>query len=371
MIYLDYAASSVPFCEAIEEMRRVSLETFGNPGSLHIAGAGGRRSLQKSRFVLAEAMNVHPEEIFFTSGGTEANNWALRSLFGTRTNGHLVCSATEHSSILKTVEELARQGLRVTWLKPDRSGRILPEDAEAAIQPNTLALCVHAVNNETGVIQDVDGLAAVADRHRIPYFCDGVQSFGHADLNLHKADLISLSAHKFGGPKGVGCLVVRRCPGFSPMILGGGQEFGLRSGTENTPAIAGMAAAAKLTREAQALEISRQEALRDLLAQSLRQICPDLEIAGEASPRTAILCCRFPGITGEEMVMRLDLAGICASPGAACAARDGEPSRVLRSMGYSPTEAAEFLRFSPGRLTTEDEIFQTVRAIGRILEKRS
>jgi len=367
MIYLDYAASSPPFSEAVEKMAGLSCSCFGNPGALHRAGTDARRILQESRFILAGLTNVRPEEIFFTSGGTEANNWAVTCAGGRR---HILCSAAEHSSVLAAAAQMQKKGYEVTYLNPDREGRILPEAVEAALRPDTGLLCVQAVNNETGVIQDVDALGDLAHQKGVRYFCDGVQSFGQVSQALHKADLVSLSAHKLGGPRGTGCLIVRQPHGIAPMLLGGGQEFGMRSGTENLPAIAGFALAAQLAVQNLSQEQQRMAELTRLLETELLRIAPGLRIAGAGAMRSHILSCAFPGISAEEMVVRLDLRGICASPGAACGAGSGKPSHVLRSMGYSPQEAAEFVRFSPGRGTTAREIHETVSAVADILKKR-
>lgn len=371
MIYLDYAASSPPFPQAIDEMRTVSLDQFGNPGALHKLGADARGILQKSRLLLAQLTNVRPEEIFFTSGGTESCNWAVRAGCAAGGRKHIVCNSAEHSAVLAAVAKMGGIGYAVTYLNPDRNGRILPEAVEAALRPDTALLCVQAVNNETGVIQDVDALADLAHKNGARYFCDGVQSFGHVSQNLHKADLISLSSHKLGGPRGVGCLIIRQPNLIDPMIVGGGQEFGLRSGTENLPGIAGFASAVALSMEALPREQQRLAALTALFEEELRNICPDIRIASEGAARSSILCCAFPGITGEEMVVRLDLKGICASPGAACAARSSKPSHVLLSMGYRPKEVADFVRFSLGRNTTAEEIHHTVAVISSIIKTRS
>lgn len=371
MIYLDYAASSIPFPQVAEAVSRTALECFGNPGTLHAAGASARQILQKSRFILAQSTDVRPEEIFFTSGGTESNNWALHCTAGIPGKKHILCSAAEHSSVLEPLERMQQIGYNVTYLAPDSRGIIHPEAVEAALQPDTVLLCVQAVNNETGVIQDVAALADVAHRHGVRYLCDAVQSFGHVIQPLHRADYVTLSAHKLGGPRGVGCLIVRQPNRARPLICGGGQEFGLRSGTENLPGIAGFALAAQLSLQELHTEQQRLRELTDLLETELRRIEPNLIVAGAGTERSNILCCAFPGITGEEMVMRLDLKGICCSPGAACAARSSKPSHVLLAMGYSPGEAAGFLRFSPGRHTTREEILQTADAVRHILSKRS
>lgn len=368
MIYLDYASSSPPFSQVVENVSRVALDHFGNPGALHLAGADARRLLQESRKKIAKILNVRPEEIFFTSGGTEANNWAIQTACTLPDRKHIVCSAAEHQSVLAPLRRMQQKGYEVTYLTPDHQGRILPQSVEAALRPDTALLCVQAVNNETGVIQDVDGLSDIARKHGVRYLCDGVQSFGHTGQNLWKADLISLSAHKLGGPRGVGCLVVRYPSRLEPMIAGGGQEFGMRSGTENLPGIAGFALAAELAANMLPQEQCRLEELTALLESELRRIIPHMRVAGAGVPRSSIVYCAFPGISGEEMATRLDLKGICVSPGAACAARSTEPSHVLLSMGYPPREAAEFVRFSLGQNTTVEEIHQTVAAVSDICQ---
>ena len=370
MIYLDYAASSPPFPEVMELVCRTGLEAFGNPGAIHHSGASARKILQDSRSLLAKAAKVRPEEVFFTSGGTEANNWAIQIGANIPGKKHIVCSAAEHSSVLEPVRRLEKTGYAVTWLNPDKNGLISPEAVESALRADTALLCVQAVNNETGVLQDVDTLAKIARKHRVRFFCDGVQSFGHMAQNLHKADIISISAHKLGGPRGVGCLIVRMPLIPAPMIHGGGQEFGLRSGTENLPGIAGFALAAQLSTEQLEAEQARLDALRRMMENALREFCPEVRFAGESAPRSSILSCRFPGISAEEMVLRLDSRGICASPGAACAARSTAPSHVLLAMGYTAPEASEFVRFSLGRNTTEDEIRETAAIIRSIYETR-
>lgn len=367
MIYLDYAASSPLFPEVLDTVTRISCNCFGNPGALHGAGADARRILRESRKQLAQILAVRPEEIFFTSGATEANNWAVKAGCLRPGKRHIVCGAAEHSSVLEAVKAMERSGFSVTWLKPDAQGRISPEAAVAAMTPATALLCVQAVNNETGVIQNVEGLAAAARRVGALYLCDGVQSFGHTRQNLHKADLITLSAHKLGGPRGVGCLVIRQPHNLPPMIHGGGQEFGLRSGTENVPGIAGFALAAQLSARLLDQEIPQLQKLTDRLRQGIREIAPEAEFAGDKADRhPGIFSCRIPGITGEEMVIRLAEAGICASPGSACGAGNSAPSHVLLAMGYAPKEAAEFFRLSPGRHTTPEEIEQTLTVIRQI-----
>lgn len=369
MIYLDYAASSPPWPEAARAVYESMQTQFGNPGGLHQAGAQARAALQTSRKTIAELLGVRPEEVFFTSGGTEANNWAVR--FGCAPGrNHIVASAAEHKSILEPLRQLQAEGYSVTYVSPGGDGIVTPEAVAAALRPDTGLVCVQAVNNETGAMQDVAAIAAAARQRGARYLCDGVQSFGHVVQPLHRADFISVSAHKLGGPRGVGCLVVRYPHTLRPLIAGGGQEFGDRSGTENLPGILGFARAAQLSCRNQEEEFTRLRELSRALVSGLRQVCPAMELNGsEDGCAPGIRSCYFPGISGEEMVLRLDAMGICLSPGAACAARDPQPSHVLLSMGYPEQRARQSVRFSLGRMTTGEEISKTIQAVKCIWNK--
>jgi len=370
MIYLDYAASAPPFEACAALVQQVMCAAYANPGALHRAGGNARQLLQESRRTLAGLLNVRDREVFFTSGGTEANNWAVKLGCLHGRGKEILVFAAEHKSVLESAYAMEAQGYRVKLLYPDSTGQLPPEALEKAIGPDTALLCVQAVNNETGAVQDVEALARIAKTHHVPFLCDAVQSFGHLSQPLHKADFITLSAHKFDGPRGVGCLVARYPYTPQPLIHGGGQELGLRSGTENLPGIAGMALAAELSLKQLPDEQTRLETLSALLLEGLRQADPCMVLNGDGRRHPAIVNCRFPGISAEEMVMRLDLQGICVSPGAACAARDPQPSHVLLAMGFSETHARESLRFSLGRNTTEAEIQQTIRAVGAIVRSR-
>lgn len=371
MIYLDYAAAAPPFEQVTQQVLRVMEEQFANPGALHAAGGQARKLLQESRKTIAALLGVRDREVFFTSGGTESNNWAVRAGCLGGSGKQIVVSAAEHKSVLEAADAMVQWGYRVTRVAPDSQGRVTPEALEAVLSPDTCMVCVQAVNNETGVLQDVETIAQLAHQYGAAYLCDGVQSFGHTAQPLHKADFISVSAHKLGGPRGVGCLAVRYPHTPRPLLYGGGQELGLRSGTENIPAIAGFAVAAELSVSAQAEEEKRLRKLGDRLLEKLRAAAPEMQLNGAQALRCAgILNCRFPGISGEEMTVLLDLEGICVSPGAACAARDPQPSHVLLSMGLSPDHARESVRFSMGRMTTIEEIDQTAAAVEKIFRSR-
>ena len=356
MIYLDYAASAPPYEQVYTCMTRVAAETFGNPSSLHGAGAAARRLLRQSRQQMAELVGLSPQNVLFTSGGTESNNAALFSVINS-TKRRLVIAATEHPSVLRAAERLKAHGFSVAYVLPDARGRILPDAVRRLIDRDTALLSVHAVNNETGVVQDVAALADEAHRVGALYHCDAVQAFGHVELPLSCADLVSLSGHKFGGPRGVGALLCRDACLHDPLLVGGHQEFGLRAGTENLPGMVGFVLAAELARREQAAEYSRLNALSALLLELLCRAIPDLVIhSGEAPRFPGLMSLRFPGALAEELQSRLSEAGICVGVGAACASRDDTPSHVLTAMGLSEKEAGETLRISLGRGTTEEEI---------------
>lgn len=370
MIYLDYAASCPAYPEAAEKFTAALGDCHANPGGIHSLSSRSRALLSQSRKTLAALLSVRPEEVYFTSGGTESNNWAI--LLGGRAGGrrHIAVSAAEHKSVLAPARRLEQQGFALSLIRPDSSGLISAAALEAALRPDTGLVSIQAVNNETGVMQDVEMIADICRRRGVLFHCDGVQSFGHTAQPLHRADLISLSAHKLGGVPGIGCLTVRQPLMLPPLIDGGGQERGGRSGTENVPGAAAFAAAAELSLSRLPAEQARLSALGEEFIRLLRREAPGMEINGEAAPRhPGILNCHFPGLTAEELVTRLDMAGICASPGAACAARDSAPSHVLAAMGFGEARAKSSVRFSFGRFSTAYELAETARAVGTTIRK--
>jgi len=372
MIYLDYAASSPPYPQVAERVRELMLAFYGNPSGIHSMAEKSRLIIRQSRIKLAELLEVQPQQVFFTSGATEANNWAVKVGAAVSGKRHMLIFAAEHSSVINSARHMAAQGYKISWLKPDRDGILSTAAVEAAIRPDTGLLCVQAVNNETGVMQDVEAMAQLARKRGILYLCDGVQSFAHCQQPLKLPDFVSLSAHKLGGPVGVGALVVRQPDRISPFIHGGGQELGYRAGTENTAGMAGFAMAAVLAFAEKVTEPARLESLSDHFVSALKGLDGRIVLNGKNAPRRAgILNFSFPDMSGEELVLKLDRAGICASPGAACASRDGKASHVLLAMGLSETEARNSVRFSLGRNTTQAEIDETTQLIGNILGKGS
>lgn len=369
MIYLDYAASNPPYPQVTEKMGELMRQNFGNASGIHSMAEKSRLLIRQSRKALAELMGVQPQQVFFTSGATEANNWAVKqaAVSGKR---HMLIFAAEHSSVINSARYMAARGFEVTWLRPDGNGVLPVETVENAVRPDTGFLSVQAVNNETGVMQDVKALAAIARKRGVIYHCDGVQSFAHCDQPLKLADIVSISAHKLGGPAGVGALILRQPERISPFIHGGGQELGYRAGTENTAGIAGFAMAAEFAFAEREAEQARLEKLSDYFVSALKELEGRIVLNGENAPRRAgILNVRFPDISGEELVLKLDRAGICASPGAACASREGKASHVLLSMGLSETQTKNSVRFSFGRDTTKAQLEETVKTIGIILGK--
>lgn len=369
MIYLDYAASSPVYREALELMTELMMDNPANPGGLHSAANRSRALLSRSRKTLAALLGVRAEELYFTSGGTESNNWAVKEGCKIKGKRHILLSAAEHSSVINSARYMERQGYELTFVNPGRDGRVSMEALERAIRPDTGLVCLQAVNNETGVIQDIDSASRICRRYGALLMCDAVQGFGHVSLPLEKADLISLSAHKLGGVRGVGALVVRRPNVIAPLIHGGGQEFTLRSGTENVPAIAAFAKAAELSCASLEEESARLENLSSLFVSRLRAAVPEMEINGAGAPRhPGIVNCFFPGTNAEELVLKLDMKGICVSPGAACAAREKGASHVIVSMGLGETRAKSSLRFSFGRLSTGKELETAAEALAGIIK---
>lgn len=371
MIYLDHAASAPMLPQALDAQLSAAREAFANPGAVHRAASIPGRMVRQGRKSIAKSLDFPDNGLFFTSGGSESNNWAIKmTALANRDRGrHIIVGSTEHKSVLAAAKALEPLGFTVTALPVSSEGHILPEILESAIRPETLLISLQSVNSETGIVQDVKTFSLIAKRHGVLYHCDAVQSFGHVPLPLHLADLVTISAHKLGGPAGVGALAIRPGTRILPLIHGGGQEFGLRSGTENAPGIAGFAAACQAVFSALEEESARERRLQALLLEKLRAAVPSLRINGSGERAPHILNLRFPGLSGEELLMRLDLLGICISSGSACAARDPKPSHVLLAMGLSEAEAKESVRISIGRSTTQNEMEQAADAIISIYQK--
>lgn len=372
MIYLDYNATT-PLCrEALDAMLPYLEQHFGNPSSVHAAGRAARAAIDDARDKLAALLRAKPHEIIFTSGGTESNNLAVLGLARNRApQKHLISCRTEHHAVLNAVEHLEkREGFEVTWINVSRDGLVDLEQLAKAIRPDTALVSIMTANNETGVIQPMEQISKICRARGVLLHSDMVQSFGKIDVDLSLCDAASFAAHKFYGPKGAGLLFLRSGLAIEPIFFGGAHENERRPGTENVPAIAGMAAAAEATVAGQEQEQEREKKLRDQLWEKIRVL--HAEQNGHATQRLAnTLNVSFPGIDSETMLMALDLEGVCASSGSACMVGSVVASHVLLAMGLPMERAGSAIRFSLGTSINAGEIEQAVGALERIVTRLS
>jgi cysteine desulfurase len=347
-IYLDHNAGAPLRPEALRALSAAHAQVFGNASSAHSFGAEARAALSRARRQVATLAGVAPETIVFTSGATESNNTVLRQVAD---GGHVVVSATEHPSLLEAVAALRARGGRVTQVPVARDGRVDAARFADALEPGTALACVQAANHETGVLQPIAELARVAAARGVPFHTDAAQAFGKTPLALESLpiDYASLSAHKLGGPKGVGALYVRAGAALAPLLLGGTQERGRRAGTESVPAIAGFGAACEAARSELAESSPRLTRLRDSLWAGISAAISDVvRHGGPEHVLPHVLDVSFPGASGEALVEALDLEGIAVSTGSACHSGSTEPSAVLLAMGVPEALARAALRFSLG-----------------------
>jgi len=367
-IYLDHNASTPLAPEVAAAMEDVMAGAFGNPSSPHWAGAPVRRLVEAARRQVAGLLGCGPEEVVFTSGGSESNNMALKGAFfaSRRPRRHIVTSRVEHPAIVAPLNFLERLGAEVTWLPVDATGRIDPADLERAITADTILISLMHANNEVGTIQPIAECAAIAHRHGVPLHTDAAQSVGKiptrvADLGV---DMLSIAGHKLYAPKGIGALYVRAGIALEPLVHGAGHEGGRRAGTESTLLAAGLGAACALTGDLSGME--RIKALRDRFWDALRGRCGDgVALNGDAERRLPnTLNVSFVGRVGADILAALD--GIAASTGSACHAGRVELSPVLAAMGVSPEVGMGAIRFSLGRATTEEEVDAVVEALSKL-----
>ncbi len=360
-IYLDHAATTPLKAEVLAEMLPYFTERYGNADSPHEAGRRAQNAVDTARDFLAAELGAKPNEIYFTSGGTEADNWALRiGAYAQEGKRHILLSAIEHHAVLSAAEGLEREGFTVTKLKANEGGRVALNDLKAALRPDTGLVCVMAVNNETGVVQPVRELAQIARENGSLFFTDAVQAAPHLSIDVKEwgVDTLSLSAHKFYGPKGCGALYIKSGVKARGLIVGGEQERGLRGGTTNVPAVVGMAAAYRLTKKNITENGKRLSALRALFLENLRDL-EGVTVNGEGIP--ALLNLRFAGVSNIDFVYAMDLKGVALSAGAACASASIRPSHALLGMGLTEREAKESVRFSFGAENTEAEILEAAK----------
>jgi len=361
-VYLDHSATTAVDERVLEAMLPFFRGSFGNPNSLHAWGREVRKAVDEAREKVAALIGAQPQEVLFTGGGSEADNLAVKgTAWARRDRGrHLITSAVEHHAVLDTMKWLGKNGFEVTVLPVDREGFVSPEALDAAIRPDTTLVSILFANNEIGTVQPVAKLGEVCRKHGVLFHTDAVQAAGHipTDLSTLPVDLMTLAAHKMYGPKGIGALYVRKGIRLTPLIHGGGQEYGLRSGTENTPYIAGFGEAAALAAKRLGNgDVDRERALRDRLIDGVLSRIEDSFLTGsrtERLPYHASFC--IPRVEGEAMLLRLDFAGIGASSGSACTSGSLEPSHVLLALGLPHEIAHGSVRLTLGKDTAEEDI---------------
>lgn len=373
-VYFDNSATSRPDDAVIDAMLPFLREHYGNPSSLHGYGAEVRRAMEVSRENIAKLIGAEPREIIFTSGGTESDNLALKGFAMTnRKKGrHIITSSIEHHAVLHTCEYLQKNGFEVTFLKVDSEGLIDLSDFEKAFRPDTILASIMYANNEIGTIQPIRALAELASSKEVAFHTDAVQAVGHIpiDVKTDKVSMLSMSGHKFYGPKGVGALYVRKGVRLEPLLHGGGHERGLRSSTENIPGIVGMGKAAELAMENMTEESKRLARLRDMLIDGVLRKVPQSHLNGHRTkrlPNNANF--RFDFIEGEGLVLHMDMRGFAVSTGSACSTKSLEPSHVLLAIGLRPEDAHGSLRLSLGKDNNEEEVKQFIEALSQSVAK--
>ena len=372
-VYLDHNATTPLAPEVLRAMTPYLTEEFGNASSIHSVGQRARAGVEQARSQVAALLGAREKEIVFTSGGTEADNMAIRGVVGASEHArkHIVTSAIEHHAVLNTCQALEAEGVSVTYVPVSSGGVVDPEDVRRAITPDTVLITLMHANNELGTVQPIAEIAALARERKIPFHTDAVQSAGKLPLDVKElgVDLLSLSAHKIYGPKGVGALYIRRNLPLKPLFFGGHHERDRRAGTENVAGIVGLGAAAELAAAHFEAEGKRIAALRDELERRLLERVPQAGLNGDRARRTPNTTnLYFDFAEGEPLVIALDLKGVAVSTGAACSSGAVEPSHVLTAIGLAPERARASLRFSLGRSTTREDIDYVCEVLPGVVE---
>lgn len=365
-IYLDNNATTAVDPRVLDVVIESLRSYAGNPSSTHAQGRASQMRLTKARDRIASFLGVRSKEIIFTSGGTEAANLIIRGILQGLSDSHVVTSSSEHSCVYATIKALEK-GCTVSFLSPGEWGAVTPEEVEKALRPNTRLIALMAVNNETGVKSDIEGIAAIAERRGIPFFVDGVAWLGKEQFKIPKGvSAISFSGHKIHAPVGVGFAFIRNTLKLQPILTGGDQEYGRRAGSENLSGIEGLAKAVEILHEELPASAERMALLRDRLERELMEAIPGVVVNGEGPRICNTTNLAFLGRDAEALMIGLDKAGIAVSLGSACASGAIEPSRVLLNMGISPERAKASLRFSLSRFTTAEEIDMCIASVVRL-----
>lgn len=373
-IYFDHAATTPTDGAVAESMLIYMTELYGNPSSVHAFGRETRKAVAEARARVAALIGAQPEEIYFTSGGSESDNFALKGIaLANRAKGnHIITTQVEHHAVLHTCQWLEKNGFRVTYLPVDADGRICLADLEAAITPETILVSVMFANNEVGTVQPIAEAARIAKAHGVYFHTDAVQAVGALPIDVAALgiDLLSLSGHKFYGPKGIGALYIRRGVKIDPVQLGGAQERKMRAGTENVPSIVGLGLAAQMAQEELAKRAAHTKGLRDALIRGIEARIPEVKLNGHRTERlSGNVNFSFLYIEGEALLLSLDMKGIAASSGSACTSGSLDPSHVLLAMGLTHEVAHGSLRLTLGRQNTQAEVEYTLDALEEIVKR--
>lgn len=373
IVYMDHAATTYAAPEVVEAMLPYFSEKFGNPSSVYGIGQENKAAVDEARAKVAAAINAEPNEIYFTAGGTESDNWVLKGVAfaNIRKGKHIITTAVEHHAILHAAEWLQSQGFEVTYLPVDQYGMVSPADVEKAIRPDTILISVMYANNEVGTIQPIAEIGAIARAHGIYFHTDAVQAVGHVpiDVKAEHIDMLSLSGHKFYGPKGIGVLYIRRGVRIQNLLHGGAQESRHRAGTENVAGIVGLGAAIERSVAAMPEESARLTTMRDHMIRELLKI-PASHLNGHPTQRLPNnVNITFEYIEGEGILLLLNMFGICASTGSACNSASLEPSHVLTAMGVPHEIAHGSVRLTLGERNTEEDVSYVLEKLPEVVRK--
>jgi cysteine desulfurase len=373
-IYMDYAATTPVRSEVLGAMLPYFSDAFGNPSSVHSCGQSSRQAVEDARAQLAVLIGCVPDEIIFTSGGSEADNHALKGVAGANRGrgNHIITTAIEHHAVLETCRFLAENGYEVTYLPVNESGLVDPQAVQAALTPRTTLVSIMLANNEVGTIEPIEEIAAIVSKAGVYFHTDAVQAAGHIPIDVNRlgVDLLSLSGHKLYGPKGIGALYIRRGTRIDSFIHGGGQEKGRRAGTENVPSIVGLGKAAELARQELSAEMVRLSLLRDRLVSGILNSIEYVKLNGHPVLRLPNnVNISVEGAAGEALLLNLDMEGICVSTGSACSTTTHEPSHVLTALGIPAERAHSSLRMTLGHWTTAAEIDRVLEVLPSVVSK--
>lgn len=374
LIYMDNAATTPVRAEVLDIIIPYFTTKYGNASSVYKLGQESKKAVETAREQVAQALGADASEIYFTAGGSESDNWALRGVTKAlkEKGNHIITTNIEHHAILHTSQYLEENGFEVTYLPVDKYGKVSLAELEAAIRPTTVLISVMMANNEIGTIEPIAQIGEIAHKHGITFHTDAVQAVGHVPIDVNKMniDLLSLSGHKLGAPKGIGATYIRKGTKIKQLIFGGAQERKRRAGTENVPAIVGLGKAIELANEEMEEEVKRLTLLRDKLINGIMEAIPNSRLNGHPTDRLPGNCnISFAFVEGESVLMLLDMNGICASSGSACTSGSLDPSHVLLALGLKHEEAHGSVRLTLGHETTEEDVDYVLEKLPPIIER--